>query len=416
PLLDNGRGGRRAGEDPKAIRALAVVAEILRDKALSPRTRAQVARALQRAWGTEAAYEAEESWKQVAADRERKAAGSEERTAVRFFGISSGDGAAGRGERILFILDGSDSMLTPLAPEEKEALGDLLRKSAGPEPAQAAKREGSSKKSAPRGKTGVGPARGSGLQGIDARAWEAVATRFDAARAHLKQTLASMPASAEFAVVLFGDKAEPLRATPAFVPATEANRLRAVEELDAIVPGPRDQGHPHGRLRGETNVYEAFAAGFGLGAGVSGDPLAVDGCADAIYFLSDGVPTRDGFPGRTPVLESAGQWFEGTEGEEGEREVVINPETGATRKERYKIPAQPRTYVGPTRSAALLPTGPYVYADALVGEIRRRNLFARSTVHVVGIGEAAGFLCAEIARAGGGRCLLVDRAGRREER
>lgn len=409
-------GAPRAGEDPKAIRALAAVAEILRDKALSPRTRAQVARALQRAWGTEVAYEAEEAWKQVAADRERKAAGAEGRTAVRFFGIPSAGGAAGGGERILFVLDGSDSMLTPLAPEEKEALWELLRKSAGAETAEAGKPEGSSKKGASRGKTGVRPARGSGLGGIDARAWEAVATRFDAARAHLKQTLVSMPPSAEFAVVLFGDEAEPLRATPAFVKATEANRLRAVEELDAIVPGPRDEAHPHGRLRGETNVYEAFAAGFGLGAGASGDPLAVDGCADAIYFLSDGVPTRDGFPGRTPVLENPGQWFEGTEGEEGEREVVINPETGATRKEKYKIPAQPRTYVGPTRSSALFPTGPYVYADGLVDELRRRNLFARSTVHVVGIGEAAGFLCAEIARAGDGRCLLVDRRGRLEER
>ena len=149
--------------------------------------------------------------------------------------------------------------------------------------------------------------------------------------------------------------------------------------------------------------------------GPPGDHRVADGCADTIYLLSDGIPTRDGFRGMTPVVETAGQWTAGNPEMEGEREVVINPETGATRKEKYRIPAKPRTYTPGTRAASMDATGPYVFQDPLVDEFRRRNLFARATLHVVAIGEAGNWLCAELARVGGGRCIRVTPGGERQD-
>jgi hypothetical protein len=100
--------------------------------------------------------------------------------------------------------------------------------------------------------------------------------------------------------------------------------------------------------------------------------------------------------------------------QEGEREVVINPETGATRKEKYRIPAGPKTYVPKTKVSVMDQTGPYIFQEPLAEELRRRNLFVRATVHVVAIGEAGTWLCTELARVGGGQCLRISPSGQRE--
>ena len=184
---------------------MAMIRDLLDEKALAARTRLQVARALQHAWGTEVAYLAAESWRQMAADRERKAEGKASRTSVRFFGIPSSGG-----NRVVFLLDGSDSMLNLLNEAEKDALWALLQEGADPELAGGAVAEAPERTEKPRhrGKTGVGSGRRSGLSAIDRNAWEAVKTRFDAARVHLKHTLILMSPEVEFAVVLFGSEAE----------------------------------------------------------------------------------------------------------------------------------------------------------------------------------------------------------------
>lgn len=413
-------------EREAALRALAPVRDLLDEDSLAERTRLQVMRALQHAWGTEVAYEHAESWRQVEASKERAAAGEAARTTVRFFGIPTFGG-----RRVVFLLDGSDSMLTPLTPAEKDAFWTLIEESPAAELARReetrSSRSGRTRRTS-RGRTRVGRAAGRGIPTIGSEAWREVETRFDAARAHLKHTLASMSPDVEFAVVLFGDEAKALRTTPMFMEATDSNRLRVIRELDSISAGPRDAAHPHGTLRGGTNIYEAFALGLSLDArrrSSSGrtrvgsrpvDPEAVDGLADTVYLLSDGLPTQDGFRGRTPVIEREGQWIGDAPAIEGEREEVINPETGATRKVRYRIPARKRQYSPGSRSAVLDETGPYIYPEALADEVRRRNLFVRATVHVVAIGEAGGYLGADLARAGGGRCLRISAKGEREER
>jgi hypothetical protein len=127
------------------------------------------------------------------------------------------------------------------------------------------------------------------------------------------------------------------------------------------------------------------------------------------------MPTRDGFRGRTPVIETQGQWTPEIPATEGEREVLINPETGATRKVKYKTPARPRTYSPGFKTSSLDTTGPYIFQEPLTEEVRRRNLFVKAKVHVVAIGEAGTWLGSSLARAGGGRCLRISSSGQRED-
>jgi len=425
PILgDDESSGRRKRV---ALECMAAVRDLLDEESLGARARVQVMRALQHAWSTKVAYDHSESWKLVETDRERQIQGGTSRTSVQFFGIPSFGG-----NRVLFLLDGSDSMLTPLTPGEKEALWTLLEQDAKTDLAKGSDPEEDKPRRGSRGRTRVGGSKSKSgrLTTISRRAWENVETRFDAARAHLKHTLALMDPTVEFAVILFGDHAKMLRTTPTFMTATVKSRTRVVIELDAIVPGRKDAAHPYGTLRGETNIYEALAMGFSMKSRLksrssrssrssrprtrvvtASHPELVDACADTVYLLSDGMPTRDGFSGRTPIIEQLGQWIGPTPETEGEREVVINPETGATRKEKYKIPARPRSYIPGKKSTRLDETGPYILPDPLTDEVRRRNLFVKATLHVVAIGESAAWLGDALAKAGGGRCLRIAASG-----
>src|SRR5690606_32791586 len=92
------------------------------------------------------------------------------------------------GERIIFIIDASDSMLNPLGDEDLETLKGPV--------------------------TGERGRRNKGEYEID---WRKVKNRFDVAREHVKWTLSRLDKNKQVAVLLFGSSVEPLAFTRTFV-------------------------------------------------------------------------------------------------------------------------------------------------------------------------------------------------------
>ena len=117
----------------------------------------------------------------------------------------------------------------------------------------------------------------------------------------------------EFAVVLFGDLAQPLASTTTLVPLTSTNVKAVAAELDARKPGLPKVGDtvpsPYGVLLGATNLHGGIRLAFRLGAKALPaqakgapppkespeyvEPRGFEEGADTIFVLSDGEPTWD---------------------------------------------------------------------------------------------------------------------------
>lgn len=349
---------------------LRLIIDLVDNRKLLERTRRDISLALQYCFGSKFAYEDPESWKAELERKKTSAPKKAETTMVRFMGIED------RGKRIVFLLDASDSMLNPLTDAEKKALKRLL-----PKP--------SSKKSVTRG----------------TRPWDNIATRFDAARLHLQHTLLNMSSKVSFAVILFGNDAELLSVTPGFMKASKRSAGVVMKELWDIKAGPSNTSRPHGTLRGQTNIYQAFALAFRIGkrgerpsaAPYVDKKLYFEG-VETIYLLSDGKPTRDGFKGQTPKIKTGGYWLEPYEGE------VTDPETGLKRK----IKRDKRVFVKEQVRQYTHGTGPYLQYDLLVSELARMNMFRKVVIHVIGLGEADKLLPKRIAEIGRGKWIHVS--------
>ncbi len=265
------------------------------------------------------------------------------------------------GTRFVYVIDASDSMLKKVSDREKQDLGPV---------------------------TGVGKKRekGSGaLPGEKELDWSRISTRFDVAREYLRQSLESLDKDDLFAVVLFGDEAEPLNATPRLVAASPHNVHAAMAELDKLKAGPPTDRRPDGELRGKTNLHAGLRCAFELTTKgrIKGteyvDPKGlIDGC-DTIFLLSDGKPS----------------WQDWTAVDRRDPEDQVgDPETGA------RGPDVP----------TLVFQGPYGLFpwDDLLHEARRLNLFRKAEIHCVGIGEADARLLQEIADIGMGQFQLVQ--------
>ncbi len=363
----------RAQARAQAVELLEAVIALLDDGKLLERSARHVRLALQQALDSELLYQNADSWRLALEDLAAPPASDDEATVVRFMGIES------HGKRIVFLLDASDSMLTPLTPDEKAALEGLFGATSADESTQS---------------------RGDVLR-VD---WQDVQTRFDAACAHLRWTLTRMPEDVHFAVVMFGDTAEALPETPYFVKATRKRKRLVAAALRAVEPGPTTSGRPHGTLRGQTNLRVAFDVAFRLGKGgivPEGTPLYADENAlleglDTLFLLSDGKPTRDGFAGETPLLTTGGYWREAGE------HTSTDPETGATRKVKHE-----RQWIEEKTQRHKHGNGPYVSAAALLEELTRLNLFRKAILHGIGIGEVDLSLPASIARLGRGRWVAL---------
>lgn len=392
-------------------------------KALLGRSKREAALALQFCFGTKHPYQFPAMWKMLFDSGHDPLGDDDGATVASFMGLDV------LGERIVFLIDASDSMLNPLSDADRDAIKNPV--------------------------TGERRKAGDGEYEID---WKRVHNRFDAAREHVKWTLSRLGKDKQVAVILFGDDAEPLPVTRSFVSASSGNARKIGAALDAIRPGeaPADKQstRPHGVLLGETNYYRALLAAYRMGkGGIVNEPrehwdlkLVTEG-ADAIFLLSDGSPIRDGFRGDTPKIDyeytgsayyatkqpGEGEWVEfPARPAQPEREIQTrDPETGAITKTKIPAqPAQPASRMWRKKEVYRYQfenhddNGPYACAQNfgfsafemtnLLDEVERMNLVRRCRIQCVGIGEAQMAWLKPIAKQGGGKAVFFGKQGERE--
>lgn len=320
----------------------------------------QMARHLQIILKAPAPFVDAQSWLDILARGEVKTATRQTTVATpRFFGLETD------GERMVYVVDMSDSMLLPIedsakpkgpltGPKEKKKKGAVLDESDLP--------------------------------------WNKIHTRWDLARENLRISLSRLTPEKEFCIVWFGREAGTLDASKGLIKATRGNIDKVMAELDGIqanmTPEEGKPMPPNGRLRGDTNLHGGMRLAFALHSkGFAGSNGYVDqqalaeGC-DTILLLSDGDPSMDDFYEEDKNF--------------GEGKVVFSQE----RKE-----AAPNTpmlwYTGPFVSNTV-PHCPYIVAD-----VRRMNMFRRVRIHAVGLGEANMTLTKLLAELGHGESVQV---------
>ncbi len=268
-------------------------------------------------------------------------------------------GLEATGDRIVYVIDMSDSMLQKLAPEILEKLPRGPVTGTGGAPADAKKRKG--------------PFADSDL--VD---WRKVRTRFDAAREMLKLSLTTLPPDKHFAVVFFGTDARLMGVFKGLQPATPSVIKKTIKELDGIKPGPPTADRTFGQLRGHTNLHGGLLRAFqcvdkGLKAeAVDVDPEAILEGTHTIFLLSDGRATWDDW-----ALEDT----------RDPHDRAGNPETGAAMQDQ------------PTLNFP----GPFARETILLQDVERLNLLRRCEIHCVGLGEASRGALMRLAQMGMGK-------------
>jgi len=281
------------------------------------------------------------------------------RTRTQFMGLST------TGERVVYVIDLSDSMLLPLSEEERDVLRPLT--------------------STARKKNAVD--------------WDHQRTRFDAVRECLKLSLRSLDKRTQFAVVRFGNDAKALDATPRLIPASKRNVALVCHELDLLTA---DSSATSPRLYGRTNVHAGVRLAFQLTArgpvpsGVEHQhPEALNSGCDAIFLLSDGTPTRWDYQGSGPEKE-----YPAYDIPERDYEVK-DPETGKVRQVH-----QEARHV-PARTAKQSMAGPFSDPTVFSMDLRRLNLLRKVEVNAIGVGEYSKAWLQRITAGGQGQLRLI---------
>ncbi len=287
-------------------------------------------------------------------------------------------GIEASGHRIVYIIDMSDSMLTPLTGKE---LADLrkpphqVRPPIKRKPVVTGGKKQEAPKAAPPPPT---PAQKQIAEAMAKLPWKRIRNRFDAAREFLKLSLRGLTPQQQFCVIGFGSEARTLAATPGLRPAIEKHIEKACVELDVIEPGQATGARPRGTLWGYTNIHGGMHRAFKVRAkGLSKKAEYVDpatfaeGC-DTIFLLSDGKPTWDDWPEWDIRLA---------------KHKSGDPESGAETKDHEK-----GHYYGP-----------YALGSWLRDDVRRLNLFRKTEMHCIGIGEFDTHLLEWISARGMGR-------------
>ena len=360
--------------------ALAVIDQI-DDEATHEHSRWVIARHLARALGISKLYLNGEPWRTALAASSAKAQQGEElrpgSTRLRPVGLKPGAtiprflGIEGTGTRIAFVIDCSDSMLTPLSEAEKE---DLKR---GPK-REVTGSDRSQDKDAPKKGGEEEPEREDPLSALP---WDTIKTRFDAAREALILSLESLGPNMDYVVITFGTDAEVLG--QGLATATDSNRRKTVAALRRMRTLPGDAKRPHGRLQGYTNLHGALLDAYQVtdqGPMVTNehvDPRGFVQGVDTIFVLSDGAPSWDDFD-CVDVND-----LDMTSGD---------PESGHQGK---KVPT-------------LNFYGPYIFPRHLLRDLVRLNMFRRVEVNCIGIGEANASLLEGMAKIGGGEFRSIS--------
>lgn len=333
------------------------------------RTRWILARCFARIFKTKTIYlDSSVPWRRMLAAEDAKKVKIDPRYAPpkrpTFVGIEA------TGKRIAYVIDLSDSMLTPLTPREQ----NLMK---GPV-------SGTSKKKG-KGTPKKKQDDQSPLAGEKDLDWKKIKTRFDAAREYLIVSLRSLKPDMHYSVIWFGDKAGFLSSTRGLVKASSGNVNSTIKELRAIRAGSKTDSRPHGTLKGKTNFHGGLRRAFMLkGKATAKKHEYVDkktfvtGC-DTIFVLSDGDPSWDDWAG-TDSRDPGDQV--------GDVEMGGNVESDA------------QTLVFP---------GPYARNRHLLQDVRRMNMFRQVEIHCVGIGEASRGFLSQIAGAGLGHVRMIGK-------
>ena len=280
-------------------------------------------------------------------------------TRADFFGINT------ISQRIVYVIDASDSMLEPV-----DNKAELLKPVTG---------GGSATPSGPR-KTPEEIALELALP------WDDIHNRFDAAIAFVELSLRRLTKEQSFAIVLFGNDAATLQATPSMIPASKGNIAKAIAEMRAIEIGPAEADRPHGTLRGLTNLHGGVRLAFKLqdkkrpltrGADVDEDGWE-RGC-DTIFVMSDGDPTADGCD-ICPGFEASDPWDQA---------------------------GDPESRTAHEMHPNLLFQGPFSTPEYLLVDLERLNLLRKVHLHAVGFGDVQRSFLERMARLGDGRALKL---------
>jgi hypothetical protein len=290
----------------------------------------------------------------------RGAQGGGATTTVPFFSLRT------TGYRFAYVIDASDSMLQRVTDRERKDLGPTT---------------GAQKPEEKEG-TGFVPEESD----ID---WGRVITRFDAAREYIRLSLSGLSEEHEFAIILFGDSAVPLKSTPRLVKASPKNIRAALFELERIEAGPPTEQRIFGQLLGKTNLHAGLRTAYELTGKTSAkqaeyvDSRALVDGADTLFVLTDGAPSTDDF-----VTEDRPE----ADDNAGDQETGISSQ----------------------KTEFLWFYGPYAEPpfDDLVEDVRRLNLVRRAEIHCVGIGEANHDLMKRIAKIGLGQAIRVRGEGK----
>ena len=320
-------------------------------------TKLVIARAFRRIFNAEHAYLAAAPWL-------KKLEGDNGRVPSRTLAQPTFLGLQAEGNRICYVIDLSDSMLTPLTENEKRDLRNPVtghrKQDGGDEPEPQPDPD------------------------VAALPWDSITTRFDAAREFLKLSLRKLTTEQHFAVVAFGTQAALLDACPGMQQVNEKRIAKAIEELDAIKPG-LSNGKP--TLRGMTNLHGGLQRAFQCKSkGLIKDYEYVDWLgfeqgADTIFVLSDGKQSWSDWD----CIDKA-----------DDSDVSGNPESGGDLGEKGEHPE-------------LHFYGPYVDQRHMLEDLERMNLFRKAEIHAIGIGEAEEVTLRAIAQIGHGQLRLVGK-------
>ena len=349
--------------------AAALLIPQLEERGTPERTKLVIARRLAEIWNTNERPRTAAPWLARLEGRKPEAHAAETKPPF-FLGI------AGTGRRVAYVIDLSDSMLTPLTGREIENLQKTPAappEAPLPAPVVTGGKDEPGVPAPPRMPDASPPA-----DPVAQLPWPSIKTRFDAARAFLTVSLRALHEDVRFCVIGFGTEARLLAATPGLRPATAANIQEAIEELEAIRPGPKATGRPYGTLEGYTNLHGGLRRAFlvretGLAKEHADvDPSTFEDGCDTVFVLSDGKPTWDDWPTKDTL---------DAEDKPGD------PESGATTKD--------------SKTATFY--GPYAIASWLLEDLRRLDLLRHAEIHCVGLGEYDPALLDVIRRIGKGQ-------------
>ena len=352
---------------------------LIEDKKTDPKTQVVMARYFREIWGGDKLFINAKPWLDRLLNPQKEVRDDDKYAPAtpptKFVGIEAA------GKRIVYVIDMSDSMLKPITAKQKEEIKKPVPKPTGP--VTGSGEDGKKPKEEEQPKEGE-------AEPEDPLPWDKIKTRFDAAREYLKLSLRALQKEQFYCVIWFGDSHDTLSSTKGLTPATTANIEATCKELDKIKGGAAIPDRPDGTLKGKTNLHGGLRQAFMLTGKapvkeyeyVAPDTFFTG--ADTIFLLSDGDPTWDDWN----CVDAREPW-----------DQTGDPESNIKKADQPNLDFP----------------GPYGYwkgqshgtQEWIVDDVRRMNLFHKSEIHCIGIGEVSPGLLQGIARQGMGQVKIV---------